>query len=163
MKVTTYQKVTTIVWKANIIKFVSPIIKFVEMKIKTLLPKGFIAGCMAAAANIVIYLSAKLVGAINDSVLLPPGKPLELPPVIFSSLIPAIVASLLLFGLSQFAKNPVRVFTIIGVIFLLISLGGPFGIPNLPASARAILALMHIVAGGLIIYNLRKISNEHTL
>jgi len=129
------------------------------MKILSLLTQGFLAGGLAAAINIVIYFIAKSMGTLNDRVLLPPGKPLGPLPVIFSSLISAVVASVLLFVLFKTVYNPVTVFTIVGVAFLLLSLAGPFSIRGVPGRAKITLALMHIFAGVIIIFMLNKINN----
>ena len=126
------------------------------MEITTLLKQGFLAGVIAAIVNVFIYFIAKASGGVSNTVLLPGGKPLGIAPVIFSSVIPAILAALLLFTLGKFTSDPIRIVTIIAAIVLLVSFGGPFGIPGLPFGTRFTLALMHLVAGGVIIYFLRK-------
>ncbi len=124
--------------------------------LQSLLMQGSLAGCLAAAINIVIYFIAKSTGAINDSVLLPPGKPLRLFPIILSSFLPAMLASLLLYVLVKTVANPINVFAITGSILLLLSLGGPIAVKGLPVRARIALALMHIFAGVIIIFVLSK-------
>jgi hypothetical protein len=127
------------------------------MEIQALLKAGTLAGIVAAAVNIIIYFIAKATGGVSDSILLPGGKPLKPIAVIVSSFIPAILAACVLFGLSKFSENPIKVFTITGILIFIMSLGGPLGIPALPRGTRATLAFMHIVAAGVIIFFLNRI------
>jgi len=126
------------------------------MEITTLLKHAFYAGVIAGIINSIIFLIAKSNGGVSDTTLLPGGKPLSLASVIVSSLGTAILAAFVLFVLAKFTGNPVRVFTIVAVVLLLLSLAGSFGIPRIPVQTRLVLALMHLVAAGLIIYFLRK-------
>jgi len=126
------------------------------MEIIDLLKNGLLAGIIAGTLNVVIYFIAKQMSWVSNSVLLPGGKPLTLLPIIFSSVIPSILAAVTLFALDRMSDNPISIFTIIGIVILLLSLGGPFSIPRLPTSTRLTLALMHLIAGGVIIYFLRK-------
>ena len=126
------------------------------MKIQNLLKTGLIAGVVVAILNVTIYLISKGTGIISDTILLAGGEPLTLFPVVISSVLPGVVASLLLWGISKYSANPMRIFSVIGWVFLVISMGGPFSAPGLPAGMRISLALMHIVAGVIIIYLLTR-------
>lgn len=126
------------------------------MELSYLLKQGLLAGVIAAVLNAMIYFIAKSWGGVNNSTLLPGGKPLGIAQVIFSSAIPAMLAALVLFALGKMVGDPVKIFTIIAAILLLLSLGGPLGIPGLPSGTRVTLTLMHFVAGSVIIYLLRK-------
>jgi hypothetical protein len=128
------------------------------MKIKALLKIGTISGLIAALVNAVIYYASTLSGIITNSFLLPDGNPLGIVPVVVSSFLPGIIGSLFLFGLSKFTKNPVLIFSIIGYAFLLFSLIGPLTLPNLPTGMRVSMTLMHLVAGIIIITQLRKVT-----
>jgi hypothetical protein len=126
------------------------------MKIQYLLKTGLVAGVVVAIINVTIYLISKSAGIISDNILLAGGEPLTLVPVVISSLLPAIFASLLLWAISKYSGNPVRVFSFIGWGFLLISMGGPFSAQGLPIGMRISLALMHLVAGVTILYMLTR-------
>ena len=126
------------------------------MKIQYLLKTGLIAGVVVAFLNILIYLISKSTGIISDTILVSGGVPLTLFPVVISSIIPGIVAALLLWIISKYSGNPIRVFSVIGWVFLAISIGGPFSAPGLPTGMRISLALMHLVAGVTIIYMLTR-------
>ncbi len=126
------------------------------MKIQNLLKSGITAGLVAAAINSILYFISKGLGIINDAVLLPNGTPLLLVPVVISSILPGIVAALVLWGIAKKADNPARIFTFVGGLFLLLSLIGPVAMPNLTIGFKIVLSLMHLIAGSFIIYFLRR-------
>jgi hypothetical protein len=126
------------------------------MKIQKLLKSGIIVGLIASAANVILYLISKSLGIISDSILLPNGAPLLLFPVVISSVLPGVVAGFVLWVISKISKNPVKIFTLAGVGFLLISMIGPVATPNLTIGFKIVLSLMHLIAGGFIIYFLRR-------
>ncbi len=126
------------------------------MKLISLLQNALIAGGIAALINVIIYLIAKNTGVLNNNVLLPPGKPLSLIPVIVSSLIPAVMAAFVLFALSKFTVNPIQIFLIVSLLLLAISIIIPLATLKIPFNAKLILCLMHLVAGLIIIFMLKK-------
>lgn len=126
------------------------------MKLLSLLQTALVAGGIAALANAIIYFISKNTGILNDNILLPPGKPLRLMAVIFSSLIPAIVAGFLLFVLLRLTTNPERIFLILSFSVMIISIIVPLTTLKIPMSAKLVLCLMHLVAGAIIIFTLKK-------
>ncbi len=126
------------------------------MKIQNLLKSGIIAGLIVATINIILYYIAKSLGIVNDEIILPNGSPLQLLPVVISSILPGIVAALVLWGISKISKNPVKIFTLVGLGFLLVTMIGPVATPNLTVGFKIVLSLMHFIAGGFIIYFLRR-------
>jgi hypothetical protein len=129
------------------------------MKIQNLIKIGFLAGLIAASLNLTVFFISTFIGSISKNVLLPDGNPLSIAPVVMSTFLSGLVASLVLFALSKFTKNPIKIFSIIGSVFLVVSMAGPFGTPNLPIGMRVTLALMHILTGSIIIYGLTKKTN----
>ena len=75
------------------------------MKIQNLLKSGIIAGLIVATINIILYYIAKSMGIVNDEIILPNGSPLQLLPVVISSILPGIVAALVLWGISKISKS----------------------------------------------------------
>jgi multisubunit Na+/H+ antiporter MnhF subunit len=59
---------------------------------------------------------------------------------------------LFFFLLIRFTRRPALIFRIAGVAFLLFSLAGPFGITGIDTSSAVVLNVMHLVAGGAILY-----------
>jgi len=123
---------------------------------------GLLAGLIAALLNLAIFFISTFIGGISNNVLLPDGNPLRIAPVVISTLLSSLIASLVLFTLSKFIKNPIKIFLIIGFIFLIVSMAGPFGTPYLPIGMRITLALMHILAGSIIIYGLTNKTNANS-
>jgi hypothetical protein len=130
------------------------------MKIQNLIKTGFLAGLIAVLLNVTVFFISTFIGSISKNVLLPGGNPLSIAPVVMSIFLSGLVASLVLFALSKFTKNSIKIFSIIGFVFLVVSMAGPFGTPNLPTGMRITLALMHLIAGSVIIYFLTKKSNR---
>ena len=121
----------------------------------------FISGLMGwVAALIGAVAVAGLAGllGVELQIAAPPNMetavPLTLAPIIFSTLIPAVGATLLFGLLNRFAgKNGVRIFQGIALFFLLLSLGGPLGLP-VAGTVKIFLAAMHIVVGTALVWAL---------
>jgi hypothetical protein len=113
---------------------------------------SLLAGLVAAAANVVIYLIASAAGAIPQTVLIPGmNLPVTAVPVILNSFVPAILAGALLALLNRLARRPIRLFRIIAVVLLLLSFLNPFTIPGAPVAMILALNFMHIVAAAIIV------------
>jgi hypothetical protein len=124
------------------------------------LPLAAIGGAAAAVANVAIALIAPSI--IGTALALPmnPSEPQNLQAlpvfmVAIASFIPAFAAAGLLLLLSRFVKNALQVFTIVAVVFLLLSFGGPMTLP-VAIGMKLTLSLMHLVAGLLIVLALRR-------
>ena len=113
---------------------------------------GFLAGLVAAVINAVLFFIGSSMGAFPPTVIIPnSGQPLTLVPVLVSSILPAILAGLLLALLNRFTKQPLRIVNIIAVVFLMLSFAGPFSIPGAPISMIVFLNLMHVVVVGAVL------------
>jgi hypothetical protein len=111
---------------------------------------GLIGGGIAAAINLVIYF---IVGPLN--VTQPDGAlgPVTLIPILMASIVPGAFGGIFLWLSRRFTKNGTRTFQIIAVILLLLSLASPFMAAETTSIALS-LDLMHLVAGGAIIWSL---------
>jgi len=113
-----------------------------------------LAGVVAAMANLIIFGAAKHVAGIPLVVPLSgPGSPLEPLPafmIIVGSLVPALGAAALLWILGKFAPRPLRVFRIVSLFVLMLSLVPLLSLPvDLPT--KLALGLMHGVAAAAIV------------
>jgi hypothetical protein len=115
---------------------------------------GLMAAILAAIANLIVFfVSSQL---LSSPLLIPaqPGStdlaPLTAIPVVAATVIPIIGATILLALLGRWVARPFTVFTIIAVLFLLLSFGGPLTLP-VDGVTKLVLNLMHIVAGGVAI------------
>jgi hypothetical protein len=121
---------------------------------KNLLWAAPLAGAIAAVINSVLFFIGSSSGLIDSSILIPGANaPLTVVPVIASSIIPSIIAGLVLAGLNYFLSKPWRVFTIIAAVLLVVTFANPFmGIPGIPLGMGIWLNVMHVVVAGSVLY-----------
>lgn len=113
----------------------------------------------AALINAVVYLVARLVGAIPADVIVPnAGTPLTVGMVVFTSAVAAVAGALVYALVSRFARRPVRVFGVLAVVVLVLSFATPFSIPGAPLSMILAMEVMHVVAAGAIFFALTSLS-----
>lgn len=121
---------------------------------KKLLWVAPLAGAIAAGINSVLFLIGSAIGLIDAAVLVPGmNTPITIVPVIMSSIIPSLIAGLVLAGLNYFLNKPFRVFRIVALILLILSFANPFmGIPGIPLGMGIWLNVMHVVVAGTVVY-----------
>jgi hypothetical protein len=136
-----------------------------RFRLGALLRAGALAGVIAAALNLVLYIVARAL--FDVSFVIPvqgPGSNLERlpwPMVVITSFIPALIAAALLWLLARFLRRPLLVFQIVAVVLLLLSFGGPLSLgDDADTATRLWLAVMHIVAAAAIIGGLTVFSRE---
>jgi len=108
----------------------------------------------AVLANTIFYFAGSLFVSYDAQF-----KPLaNVSGAIIFTIVPAFVAVLLFAVLRRFARNPVRVFTIISAVVLVVSIIPDLTyIPTVPGyspARTAILIAMHIVAAAVIVWTL---------
>lgn len=113
---------------------------------------ALVAGVAAALVNLLVYLLATTVFGLPLEIATPrgPTMPLTPMPIIITSFVPAIGAAVLLALLNRFVRRPFPIFLAVAVVFLLLSLGAPLSLP-VAATTKAILILMHVLAGAAIV------------
>ncbi|HEU5101110.1 MAG TPA: DUF6069 family protein [Roseiflexaceae bacterium] len=113
---------------------------------------SLLAGLGAAVVNVVVYYIVSAAGAIPQTVLIPGmNLPVTVFPVILNSIVPAILAGIVLALLNRFTRRPVRIFRIVAAILLVLSFANPLTIPGAPLSMILALDFMHIVAAAIIV------------
>ncbi len=128
---------------------------------RKLLTVAPLAGLVAAAINAVLFYIGTATGAIPADLIIPnAGQPLTIGPVIIASVVPVIVAGLLLALLNRFTKRPLRIFNVIAVVLLVLSFTSPFSIPNVPVGMIIILNLMHVVVAGAVLVAFNRLANR---
>ena len=111
-----------------------------------------VAAGVAAVINAIIFIIGDALGAFPKTVLLPSNnEPLSLGAVIFISIVGVIAGGIVFAVIGRFSRRPIRLFTIVALVFLVLSFGSPFSVPNAPAGYIIALLLMHVVAGLAII------------
>lgn len=112
--------------------------------------RGVLAAVIAAIGNVLVYGVAQGLDLLPRTVEVqhPAGEgPVTLALVIGMTMLPVIVATLLLALLQRITRRPARLFRIVGAAVLVLSLAGPFGIPDVPMKMALTLVAMHLVAG----------------
>jgi hypothetical protein len=128
-----------------------------SITLKSSLIKGLMAGLAAAIMNSALFYAFKNLGAINDTVQIMPGEPLGVHNAIISSIFSSVIASIVYFVISLFARDAFRIFQRIAWIMLLISFFSPFlFIPEVPVGYAISLNIMHIVVAAAVIYIMKK-------
>lgn len=131
------------------------------MKTKLAFKQAFMAGLMAAGVatglNALLFFIFKALGIIVDTIFIQPNQPLTIVPIIISSILPSLIASLVFFLLEKFTKNGFKVFRIIALVLVVLSFINPFmGIPNVTVAYAVVFNLMHVVVAGAVLYFIGK-------
>lgn len=110
---------------------------------------GIIAAVVAAIVNAIIYFIARAADWISEDFIVesPMGdNPIELPAVIFATVIPILLAAVLYFILARTTAQPIRILWIVGIVVLVLSFFQPFTIDDAPTDMILTLEGMHVVA-----------------
>jgi hypothetical protein len=114
---------------------------------------GPLAAIVAGVANLVVFAVEKAALGISFILAMQPGAaaaPLPAAIVFVESVIPALVAAVLLALLVKFTARPVLIFQIISAVFLLVSFGTPLAVPADTLTKLGLISL-HIVAAVVIV------------
>ncbi len=118
------------------------------------LQTGLVVAIAAALVNVMVFVLAGDLLGIPFVFPYPgqggPAAPLPITLVIMASVLPAIGAALLLAVLARMTRRSLRSFLIVGLVFLIVSLGAPLSLPVALATKLA-LSTMHLVAAAIII------------
>jgi Family of unknown function (DUF6069) len=114
---------------------------------------GLLAAAVAVGGSLLVYGLARAVGVSLVMPLQPGAEPALLPAgmVILKSVLGAAAGTVAFSLLGRFVTRGVLVFQIVGVVFLLLSFGGPLSLAATGAATKATLLLMHTIAGASII------------
>lgn len=131
------------------------------MKSKLTFGQAFMAGLtaavIAAVINVILFYVFHAAGIFVDTIFLQPGMPLTIVPILISSILPTLVATVVFYLLERFTSNGFKIFRIIAIVLLLVSFLNPFmGIPGVTVGYAVALNVMHIVVVALLLYFLGK-------
>ena len=117
---------------------------------------GLTAAGIAAVINTILYVTGSVLGGFPADVITPMGTPITLAAVILASTAPLLVGTLVYTLLNRWTTNPNRWFTILAFLVLLAFVPGPLTLPNAPMLMIVLLEVMHLVAGGGLLYLLTR-------
>ena len=114
---------------------------------------GLLAAGVAAGANAVLYLLARTLGVSFLMSSQPGMEPMALPltMVILASTAGAVAGTVVFALLSRWTPYGTRLFQLVGLMFLVLSFGGPLSLSISDGATKATLLAMHVIAGGATI------------
>ncbi len=125
-------------------------LSFSPVSLKKALVAGLLAGVIIALLNNLYNLFC---GAVLD--ISAPGV-IHVGSVTGSSVVPAVLAGVFYYLLARFTRRPGLIFTVVVVVFTLLSMGGPLqpvlpdGSPA-PAGFATLTVPMHLIAGAVML------------
>lgn len=103
--------------------------------------------------NTLLFYIGKAAGAFPDTILIPnQNAPLTVFPVILSSLIPSVIAGLVMGLINKYSKKPKKLFNIISIVLLILTFANPFLIPQVTTAMIVMLNVMHVVIAANLMY-----------
>lgn len=134
-----------------------------KLSFKQILMAGLLAAAVSAIINALLFFIFHAVGLITDDIFVQPNQPMTVVSVIMASIVPALIASLVFFLFEKFTHNGFRIFSIVTIILMLLSLAGPFtGIPNATTSYALSLSVMHFVVPLTLLYFINRSKKNNT-
>lgn len=116
-----------------------------------LAPVGLLAALVAAVANAAVYVVAAAAGAMPQEIVVNGQGPITVSVVAALSAQGAVAATIVYALVGRFARRPVRLFRVVAVVVLVLSLVPPFTITGAPITMILALELMHVVAAVVIV------------
>lgn len=124
-----------------------------KLNFKQALMAGFTTAAVSAIINALLFFIFRATGLITDDIFIQPNQPMTVVPVIMASIIPALIASLVFSLFEKYTQNGFRIFSIVTIILMVLSLAGPFtGIPDVTTKYALSLSLMHFVVPLSLLY-----------
>lgn len=118
---------------------------------------GLLAGLVAAVINALLFFVFHSAGVISDTIYPQPNQPLTVLPVLIASLVPALLGSVVFFLLETYTNNGFRIFAILSLVLMVLSMYSPFtGIPGVTTGYALALCLMHITVPLALLYFIRR-------
>ena len=128
---------------------------------KKIIAAAALAGIISAIVNSMLYSIFHAAGVISNEVYVQEHQPLTLLPVIFSSIVPSLLAGLVFYLFCRYSKDAYRYFSILAIILLIVSFANPFmAINDIPLAMGIALNVLHIVVVASLLYSFKHIKAE---
>jgi Family of unknown function (DUF6069) len=132
-----------------------------KLSFNAILMAGLKAAGVSIILNAVLFYTFHAAGVLTDDIMIQPGQPLTIVPVLMSSLVPSLIGACVYFLFDKFSKNGWRNFRILALVLFVVTLANPFmGIPGVTTSYAVVLDLMHVVVAGALVYFLSKLQSH---
>jgi hypothetical protein len=128
-----------------------------KLTFKQVMLAGLTAAGFSAVINALLFFLFHALGLITNDIFVKPDQPMTVVSIIMASIVPALIASLVFFLFEKYTQNGFRIFSIVTIILMVLSLAGPFtGIPNVTREYALSLSLMHFVVPLSLLYFIRR-------
>lgn len=132
-----------------------------KLSFNTIFMNGLKAGIVSIVINAILFYVFHAAGVLTDDIMIQPGQPLTVVPILISSLVPSLIGACVYFLFEKFSKNGWRNFRILALVLFVITLANPFmGIPGVTMGYATVLDLMHVVVAGSLMYFLNSIQKK---
>ncbi len=126
------------------------------------LKAGAYASIAAAVVNGILFTIFHSLDIITDDVFIQPNMPMSIFPIVFSSVFPTMIASLVFFLIDKFTSNGFKIFRLVSYILLILSFLNPFlAIPGVTTSYAIALNIMHVVVVIFLLYFIKNAINKN--
>lgn len=117
-----------------------------KLSFKQSIRAGLKAAGTSVIVNVILFYIFHAAGVITDSFFIKPNEILTVVPVIISSILPSLLGAAVFFLFEKFTSNGFKLFSIVAIILMLLSLSSPFlAVQNMPIDYAIALDLMHVV------------------
>jgi hypothetical protein len=124
-----------------------------KLNFKQSMMSGLTAAGAATVVNTILFFIFHAAGILVDTIFIQPNQPLTVVPIIISSIVPTLIATLVFFLLERYTKNGWKIFKIIALVLMVITFVNPFmGIQGVTIGYALVLDLMHVVVVGSLLY-----------
>ena len=128
-----------------------------KLNFKQSMSAGLMAAVAALVINVVLFYIFHSTGVIDDKILIDGKQPLSILPIIFSCIIPSLIAAFVFFLMEKFTNNGYLIFSIVSIVLLILSFLSPFmTIKGISVGYGIVLSLMHIVVALSVLYFIRR-------
>jgi hypothetical protein len=120
---------------------------------------GIIAAVAVAVVNALIYLLGAATGNMPQDVLTPQGTPITLALMVIMSIVPLLIGTFAYMILTRFTAKPLanRIFVVVSILLLILMAISPLQLAGAPIGMVVILEVVHLIAGGVLIYALTRV------
>jgi hypothetical protein len=124
-----------------------------KLNFKQTFKAGLMAAGTATVVNAILFYIFHASGFIVDTIFIQPNQPMTIVPIIVSSVVPTLIATLVFFLLEKYTTNGFKVFRIVALVLMALSFINPFmGIKGVTTAYAIALNIMHVVVVVALLY-----------
>ena len=128
-----------------------------KLSFKQIITAGAIAAGCSAVINALLFFTFHAAGVLSDTILIQPGQPLTVVPIIMASILPSVIGASIFFLFEKYSANGFKIFSVISIVLLLLSFANPFmGIPKVTIGYGIVLNVMHVVVAFSLLFFLKR-------